>query len=152
MFFTLHRIFSDFSFSFSLRRRKFFFSDFLHKTFRAVSGFFIPCKLCYIFKFDDASLSAHAVEELDVLAEWMHVHPHTTIVIHGYSDVSEAITSENVIRDEEYAVALSKRRAEAVRSVLVDRDNISPERIRIIPHSAERDSSYSDKYTTDELL
>lgn len=97
------------------------------------------------FKFDDASLSAHAVEELDVLAEWMHVHPHTTIVIHGYSDVSEAITSENVIRDEEYAVALSKRRAEAVRSVLVDRDNISPERIRIIPHSAERDSSYSDK-------
>lgn len=97
------------------------------------------------FKFDDASLPAHAVDELDVLTEWMHLHPYTNIIIHGYSDVSEAITSENVIRDEEYAVALSKRRAEMVRSVLVERNNISPERIRLIPHNAERSSSYSDK-------
>ena len=62
------------------------------------------------------------------IAEWMKANPEQKVAIQGYAD-KDTGTSE-------YNMGLSKRRAEAVQKVLVDKYGINPDRLSIQPEGS----------------
>jgi peptidoglycan-associated lipoprotein len=80
------------------------------------------------FEFDSSTLSAEAESILRAKAEWMRRNPSLAIVIEGHCD-NRGTT--------EYNLALGERRAESVKSFLIDL-GIAETRIRTISYGEER--------------
>ena len=74
------------------------------------------------FDFDSATIKPGAYAELDRVAKVLNDYPQTMIQIQGHTDSSGA---------EDYNMALSERRANAVRDALIQR-GVDPERLTTI--------------------
>lgn len=81
-----------------------------------------------LFIFDDYSLSVAARTILKEKAQWMNTNPDESIIIEGHCD--ERGTNE-------YNLALGDRRAESVKSFLVDL-GIDEKRIKTVSYGEER--------------
>jgi peptidoglycan-associated lipoprotein len=80
------------------------------------------------FDFDSAAIKPDAIDTLERKATWMLDNPESRVTIEGHCD--ERGTNE-------YNIALGDRRAEAVRSFLIDL-GISPQRMTTISYGEER--------------
>ena len=80
------------------------------------------------FEFDKSRLLPEAKEILRYKAEWLMAHPDVTVIIEGHCD--ERGTNE-------YNMALGNRRAESVKSFVVDL-GIAPERLTTVSYGEER--------------
>jgi len=80
------------------------------------------------FEFDKSSLLPGAKEILRYKAEWLMAHPDVTVIIEGHCD--ERGTNH-------YNMALGNRRAESVKSFVVDL-GIAPERLSTVSYGEER--------------
>ncbi len=75
------------------------------------------------FNINSAVISNNEMVNVYNVAEWMKANPEQTVVICGYADKDTGTAS--------YNMALSKRRAEAVRDALVNKYGINPDRLSI---------------------
>lgn len=75
------------------------------------------------FKIDSSVISDEEMVNVYNIAEWMKANPEQNVTISGYAD-KDTGTSD-------YNMALSKRRAEAVQSALVNKYGIDPDRLSI---------------------
>lgn len=73
-----------------------------------------------VFPSGMARLGAGDFPSLGVLAEWMAAHPQASVALVGHTDTSGSLEANT---------ALSKKRAEAIREVLIARFGIEPSRI-----------------------
>lgn len=80
------------------------------------------------FELDKSRLLPEAKEILRYKAEWLMAHPDVTVIIEGHCD--ERGTNE-------YNMALGTRRAESVKSFIVDL-GIAPERLTTVSYGEER--------------
>ncbi len=80
------------------------------------------------FEFDKSRLLPEAKEILRYKAEWLMAHPAVTVIIEGHCD--ERGTNA-------YNMALGNRRAESVKSFVVDL-GIAPERVATVSYGEER--------------
>ena len=75
------------------------------------------------FNINSASIRNEEMVNVYNVAEWMKANPEQNVVICGYADKDTGTSS--------YNMALSKRRAEAVRDALVNKYGINPDRLTI---------------------
>lgn len=80
------------------------------------------------FTLNSARISDQEMVNVYNIAEWMKANPDQKVAIQGYAD-KDTGTSE-------YNMGLSKRRAEAVQKVLVDKYGINPDRLSIQPEGS----------------
>lgn len=73
-----------------------------------------------LFDFDKADIRPELSRELDLLAEFMQMHPTTYVLLAGYA---------SNVGTEEYNLGLSRKRTDIVADYLVSNSNISPDRI-----------------------
>jgi len=89
------------------------------------------------FAFNSSALSAQAMDILNEQVEWLHANPSALIAIEGHCDDRGT---------REYNLALSERRAAAVRSYFVA-NGINPARIRTIGYGKERPWAFGSDET-----
>ena len=75
------------------------------------------------FTINSARISNEEMVNVYNVAEWMKANPEANVTISGYADRETG--------SSDYNMSLSKRRAEAVRSTLVDKYGINPDRLSI---------------------
>jgi peptidoglycan-associated lipoprotein len=80
------------------------------------------------FETDSAELTQRSIATLEKQAQWLRAYPQYAFIIEGHAD-------ERGTR--EYNIALSARRAEAVRNYLTSR-GVQPHRMRTIAYGKER--------------
>ncbi|MCC5877117.1 MAG: peptidoglycan-associated lipoprotein Pal [Candidatus Sumerlaeia bacterium] len=81
------------------------------------------------FKFDDSTITAEWQEVLKRHAAWMKEHPSIMVQVEGHTDERGT---------EEYNIALGQRRADAVRTFLVEDAGVDPNRISTISYGKMR--------------
>ena len=74
-----------------------------------------------LFEYNSSDLRPQAIDQLTKLGEFIRSHPDATVSIEGHADAIGA---------PEYNQALSEKRAESVRTWLVQHMGVSPERIQ----------------------
>lgn len=74
-----------------------------------------------LFEFDQSSVRSPYYSEIARVAEFMRLHPDTVATIEGHTDNRGSAA---------YNLALSERRAKAVRDLLISEFGISPQRLR----------------------
>jgi peptidoglycan-associated lipoprotein len=84
------------------------------------------------FEFDKSTLTSEAKDDLMQKAEWLKAHPHAKVLIEGHCD--ERGTNE-------YNLALGDRRAEAVKTFLINLGT-SPLRLDSISYGEERPADF----------
>lgn len=82
-----------------------------------------PILSCVRFKINSAVVSKEEMVNVFNIAEWLKANPDAKVIVRGYAD-RDTGTSE-------YNMELSKRRAEAVTSILVDDYGIDPSRLTV---------------------
>jgi len=75
------------------------------------------------FTINSSRISNEEMVNVYNIAEWMKANPEANVTISGYADADTGSSN--------YNMALSKRRAEAVRTALVDKYGINPDRLSI---------------------
>jgi len=81
------------------------------------------------FDFDKATVRQDAMDDIEVLADFMKQYDQTSTTVEGHTDA---------IGTDAYNQRLSSRRAEAVRDVLVDRYGIEANRLEAIGYGESR--------------
>src|SRR5206468_1134101 len=76
-----------------------------------------------LFDFGSSTLGDSAGEELEKVADTLSKHPEQPVLIRGYTDA---------LGSEKTNLAVSTRRAEAVRDWLVKKSGVSPKNITVI--------------------
>ena len=77
------------------------------------------------FRFNKSSVDASQMPSIERVAAYMNGNPNVNITINAYASPEGT---------EEYNLKLSQRRADAVKSILVDKYGISPSRIAALGH------------------
>ncbi|MFP4474473.1 MAG: OmpA family protein [Desulfatibacillaceae bacterium] len=95
----------------------------------------VTIELYVQFDFDKAEVKPEFHDDLKEVAEFMKTFPDTRAVLEGHTDS---------IGNKEYNIALSKRRAQAVRDYLIDNFNISADRFGIIAFGESRPIAPND--------
>lgn len=75
------------------------------------------------FDFDKAVVKQESYEEIKTVAEFMNQYPQTTTTVEGHTDS---------VGTEAYNMELSKRRADAVRDVMVDQYGVAADRVSAV--------------------
>jgi OOP family OmpA-OmpF porin len=89
----------------------------------------VSTDLKIIFEFDSAEVRDEYIPEVRRVAEFMNQYLNTRVTIEGHTDS---------VGSDAYNKALSQRRANAVRDVLVNRLDIEPERVNAVGFGEER--------------
>jgi len=86
------------------------------------------------FNFDDATLTAEARQVLKEKVAWLRANQHGTVVVEGHCDERGT---------EEYNIALGQRRAESVKSFIVNA-GIGASRLKTISYGEERPVAFGN--------
>ena len=92
-------------------------------------------RLTVQFDYDKAIVKQEFYENIKQLGDFMKRHPNLDATIEGHTDN---------IASAKYNLALSKRRADAVKKVLVERENIDPKRLSTVGYGFTRPVATND--------
>lgn len=89
----------------------------------------VSVKLAVIFDTNSAEVKEGYIEDIRNLAKFMNQYENTEVTVEGHTDNSGS---------DAYNKALSQRRADAVRNVLIQRMEIEPDRVKAVGYGEER--------------
>lgn len=92
-------------------------------------------RLTVQFDYDKSIVKPEFYENIKQLGDFMKRHPNLDATIEGHTDN---------IASAKYNLALSKRRADAVKKVLVERENIDPKRLSTVGYGFTRPVATND--------
>lgn len=87
------------------------------------------------FETESARIDREYLDDVAALADFLHEYPDTDVVIEGHADSTG---------DADFNLKLSQERADAVRELLIERFEISPDRIRAIGYGESRPIASND--------
>ncbi len=95
----------------------------------------VSIRMEVLFDFDESEVKPQFFGEIEKTAQFMQEYPETRAVIEGHTDS---------IGSTSYNQALSQRRAEAVRQVLVQRFNVDSSRLKAVGYGEQRPVASND--------
>lgn len=94
-------------------------------------------KLYIQFDYDKSIIKPEYYSDLDIIGKVLTRHPDSTAVVEGHADRKK-------LSDPKYNMELSKRRAEAVVTYLVDQSAIAASRLKAVGYGFERPEAPND--------
>jgi len=89
----------------------------------------VAMKLAIHFDYDKAVVKDEFMDEVGNLAKFMNQYLNTVVTVEGHTDSAGT---------DKYNKALSQRRADAVKAVLISKYNIEPERVKAVGYGEEK--------------
>jgi OOP family OmpA-OmpF porin len=97
--------------------------------------YFVSIRLGVEFDFDKAVVKPQYMEDIKKVGDFMKAHPNLNATIEGHTDS---------MGTAQYNLKLSEKRAEAVKKILIEQENIDPERITTVGYGLTKPIASND--------